>query len=305
MSPGHYARGWHITSTCGIFGAAAATGHLLGLSPDRMRHAFAVAAAQSAGLVETLGTMAKSVSVGNAARLGYMSSTLAAHGLTGPARPLSGARGYLRVYADEPLIEALTDGLGTKWEAAANTYKPYPVGVVLNPVIEAMLDMRETENLRLPAVAWIELTGHPLLRQRTDRAEAATGRETQVSAQHAVAIALLRGAAGLAEFDDAAAAETRAAGRPRIDFTDSDRHGIDAVDITVYLHDGGRITRRIDHAAGSLARPLADAALDAKLSTAATGAGFGGDLAGLTSALWRIDDAPDAACVIRMAGGGA
>jgi len=31
ISPGHYAKGWHITSTCGVFGAATAAGKLMGL----------------------------------------------------------------------------------------------------------------------------------------------------------------------------------------------------------------------------------------------------------------------------------
>src|SRR4029077_12717328 len=31
VTPSHYRRGWHITSTCGGFGAAAAAGKLLGL----------------------------------------------------------------------------------------------------------------------------------------------------------------------------------------------------------------------------------------------------------------------------------
>ena len=31
ISPGHYAKGWHITSTCGVFGAATAAGKLIGL----------------------------------------------------------------------------------------------------------------------------------------------------------------------------------------------------------------------------------------------------------------------------------
>src|SRR6185503_10031055 len=31
VSPWHYARGWHITATCGVFGSAVASGRLLGL----------------------------------------------------------------------------------------------------------------------------------------------------------------------------------------------------------------------------------------------------------------------------------
>ena len=46
VTPGHYERGWHITSTCGVFGAAAAAGKILRLNetqfiagPGHRRHA--------------------------------------------------------------------------------------------------------------------------------------------------------------------------------------------------------------------------------------------------------------------------
>jgi len=45
VSPGHYARGWHITSTCGVFGAAAASAKLLGLDASQTGHALGIAAA--------------------------------------------------------------------------------------------------------------------------------------------------------------------------------------------------------------------------------------------------------------------
>ncbi len=177
LTPWHYPRGWHITSTCGVFGAAAGVGALLGLGANRMLHALGTAAVQTSGLVEALGTMAKSVSVGNAARNGLISAALAARDFAGPEAPLSGARGWLRVHSDAPRFEALTYGLGAEWEIAKNTYKPYPVGVVLNPVLDACLTLRESEGLRLDQVPSITLTGHPLLRQRTDRPGVRTGRE--------------------------------------------------------------------------------------------------------------------------------
>ena len=40
VSPGHYARGWHITATCGVFGAAAASA-TLGLSQSQASHTWA------------------------------------------------------------------------------------------------------------------------------------------------------------------------------------------------------------------------------------------------------------------------
>ncbi len=36
VSPGHYPKGWHITSTCGVFGSAAGAAKLLGLSTDQV-----------------------------------------------------------------------------------------------------------------------------------------------------------------------------------------------------------------------------------------------------------------------------
>ncbi|UOM35007.1 MmgE/PrpD family protein [Acuticoccus sp. I52.16.1] len=300
VSPSHYARGWHITSTCGVFGAAAGVGSLLGLSPERMRHAFSAAAVQSSGLVEMLGTMAKSIGVGGAARGGMMAARLAGQGLTGPRHPLTGPRGYLGVVADPPHPEALTDGLGSRWEIARNAFKPYPTGVVLNPVLDAILALG-AEGLRLDEIAAITLTGHPLLRERTDRADVATGREGQVSAHHAIAIALLEGRAGLGEFTDAAAARTLAAGRPPISFHDDPAREIASAGIVVRLADGTELRREVTAARGSAVNPLSDAALEDKLADCARYGGYRGDVRALADALWTIDEAPDVGAIMRLA----
>jgi 2-methylcitrate dehydratase PrpD len=97
MSPYHYVHGWHITSTCGVFGAAAGVGALRGLNSTQLIHAMSIAAVQSSGLVDALGTMAKSVSVGNAAQNGFISARLAAGGFSGPVQSLTSPRGYLNV----------------------------------------------------------------------------------------------------------------------------------------------------------------------------------------------------------------
>ena len=63
ISPWHYQRGWHITSTCGVFGAAAAAAKVLGLDATHTLWALGNASAQASGLVETLGTASKSMRV--------------------------------------------------------------------------------------------------------------------------------------------------------------------------------------------------------------------------------------------------
>src|SRR5882672_1579954 len=65
--PEHYEAGWHITGTAGVFGAAAATGKLLGLDEQRMAWALGIAATQSSGLIEMFGTDCKSLHPGRAA----------------------------------------------------------------------------------------------------------------------------------------------------------------------------------------------------------------------------------------------
>src|SRR5262249_56607147 len=135
VSPGHYPKGWHITSTCGVFAAAAAAGKLLGLGVQPMVWALGTAATQSAGLCECLGWPAKSVSVGNAARNGLWSALLAEKGFAGPDEPIAGTQGFLNAMGEPPDWSALGDGLGDTWEIMHNAFKPYPARIVLHPLL--------------------------------------------------------------------------------------------------------------------------------------------------------------------------
>ena len=304
ISPYHYARGWHITSTCGVFASAFGVGALLKLKPDQFIFAAGNAAVQSAGLVEGLGYMAKSLSVGNAARLGMMSALLASADFDGPPAPLSGERGFLRVYCDKPNFSALTESLGEDWEISKNTYKPYPAGVVLNPVIDASLEIASKLSSEPNIVKSVTLKGHSLLRQRTDRPNVSTGREAQVSAQHAVSIAFQRGKAGLAEFSDAAVQETLTAGRPDITFVDDDTYDIDAVDMTVDLEGKSPIYVRIDAARGGSKNPLSDADIENKVRELSERAGFTGNVDRLIEAVWMLDTLEDGGIIARLAAAG-
>lgn len=306
MSPAHYVRGWHITSTCGVFGSAMAAGKHLGLNAQALSWALATAAVQAGGLVETLGTMAKSVSVGNAARNGLLAALLAADGFDGPPQALEGERGYLRVAVDTPDIEPLAQDLGTRWELMNNTYKPFPCGVVLNPVIEACLNISRHAQLAAKdasAIERITLVGHPLLRQRTDRPGIQTGRQSQVSAQHAVPVSLIRGRAGLNEFSDEAVQDPvlRALGT-RVQFEDDASYSVDAVEVRVQMADGTLVVEHIDAAQGSRAKPLTDADLENKLRTLCEHGRSGVDANRLIDAVWALDKADDASLPVRLAG---
>jgi 2-methylcitrate dehydratase PrpD len=265
VSPGHYARGWHITATCGVFGAAMAVGKALGLDARRLVWALGNASAQASGLVETLGFMAKSVGVGGAARAGLLAAVLAERGHDGPERPLEGLRGFFNVTSENPNFEEITEALGTRWEALGNIHKPYPCGIVLNAVIDGCLALREKGTSPPETIASITLHGHPLLRQRADRPGVSTGREAQVSAQHAVAITVLRGRPGLAAFTDAAVNDPVVLDfRKRVRLVDDPDGAVPGVRIVVEHLDGSVAEIVVEHARGTDRRPLSDRELEEK-----------------------------------------
>jgi len=292
MSPSHYSRGWHITSTCGVFGAAAASGKLLRLDAAQMVAALGIAATQAAGLCECLGTAAKSVSVGNAARNGLFAALLAAEKFDGPAEPLTGAQGYYHALAETPQLPALLDGLGESFEIADTAYKPYPCGFVLHPVLDCMLDWRRANPAAI--VEKVVVTGNPLLALRADRPEISSGRESQVSVQHAVAAALVTGRAGIDEFTDACVQNPQVlALRRKVAVVREESFATTAAAVEIATADGQ--THRLSQAAarGSRDNPMSDTDLEDKLRQAAAAVMPGHDVAALIEAIWTLDDSND------------
>jgi 2-methylcitrate dehydratase PrpD len=301
VTPHHYRRGAHITATCGIFGAAAAAGKLLGLDTVRMNWALGHAATQSAGLVESLGSMSKSIGVGNAARNGLVGALFAESGFTAAERAIEGKYGFAAVASDTVDLNKVTDGLGETWEILANAYKPYPCGVVLFPVIDACLELRKRLEVPASDIAQISVRGHPLLRERTDRPDAVDGRSAKVSLQHSVAIALLQGAAGIAQFTDAAVADPAVqALRAKVTAEDDPLIPVEAAVVEVKRADGSRVSEHVKAGRGTPGRPMSDIELDAKVSECATfGAPFV-DTPALIAAIRDIETLGDAAHIMRV-----
>jgi 2-methylcitrate dehydratase PrpD len=301
ITPWHYARGWHITSTCGVIGAAAAAARLMRLDAPRTAAALGIAANQACGVIESLGTMAKSVSVGSAPRNGLFAALLAARGFSAAPQTLEGERGFLRVFGEKPDLAAVTKNLGTDWESARNTYKPYPCGIVLHPVIDALLDLKR-HGVDPKEVQSLSIRGHPLLSQRTDRPRPASGREAQVSAQHAAAVCLAYGEAGIRQFSDACAAEPalQAFGE-RVTLVDDASMPVEAAAVELQLRDGRNLRAEVRHALGSAARPMSDAQLEAKVRSLAAHGAPGCDAGRLIEQVWAIEALDDAGAIARLA----
>jgi 2-methylcitrate dehydratase PrpD len=263
VSPGHYEKGWHITSTCGVFGAAASAGKALGLNPEQTLSALGLAATQACGLVETMGSMAKSLNGGFAARNGLLAAELAARDFEGPAQPIEGARGFVRVFGVNQDFDAIVKDLGKTWSLPDIAYKPYPCGVVLHALIDGCLELRPDAPAENVERIFVSL--HPLAIERGDRPAPRTGIESKLSAQHVAAAALVRGRAGVEEFTDAALTDPRIASlRSRVEIRSEPRLPKAAALVEIRLKDGSVLKLDVAYARGTVERPLSDAELEAK-----------------------------------------
>jgi 2-methylcitrate dehydratase PrpD len=263
--PAHYEGGWHITSTTGVFGAAAAIGKLLGLSTEQMVWAFGLAATQAAGIREMFGSMAKSFQPGRAAQNGLTAARLAAVDFTAGEHALEGPRGFAPVTASHYDLGKVTSGLGVEFALRANAYKPYACGLVVHPTIDGCSQIRERDRPDPMQIESIELKVAPLVLDLCNKRELKRALESKYSIFHAAAIGLVRGKGGLKEFTDEAVADPVLARlRDRVQVQGDDRVTEDQVNINVTMNDGTTHSLFVEQSLGNIHRPLSNEQLDEK-----------------------------------------
>ncbi|WP_428375902.1 MmgE/PrpD family protein [Lichenicoccus sp.] len=270
--PEHYAMGWHITGTTGVFGAAAAIGRLLHLDEQRMAWALGLAASQPVGLKVQFGTDTKSFHPGRAAQNGMLSALLSEVGYTASAVAIEGVDGWGQALSTRHDWSQITDGLGSRYELALNTYKPFACGIVAHPAIDAAIQLRDAHALHPADIRSVALRVNPLVLNLMGKMAPQTGLEGKFSITHATAVALVTGRAGAPAFTDAAVRDPAVvAARGRIAVATDAAIQKDQADLTVTLLDGRRLHRFIRHAVGSQDNPMTDAQLADKFDGLADG----------------------------------
>lgn len=146
----HYARGFHPTATCGVFGAAAAAARVFALPEERIDAALGIALSQSAGRLQFLidGAWTKPFQVGWASMGGLHAAVLARHGFLGPREAIEGRHGFLNGYAPSPDPERALDRLGQQFETMLTAIKPYPSCRYGHAGIDAVLSLRSEHDLQ-------------------------------------------------------------------------------------------------------------------------------------------------------------
>ena len=144
-SSSHYKKGFHPTATCGIFGASAAAGYLMGLTKEQYISAFGIALSQSAGSMQFLtdGAWTKRSHVGQAAQNGLSCAIMAAEGFKGPSKAFEGQWGYFHSYASGGDMEKAIDGLGKKFETLNLGVKPYPSCRYSHAAIDGIIELKK------------------------------------------------------------------------------------------------------------------------------------------------------------------
>jgi 2-methylcitrate dehydratase PrpD len=270
--PSHYDVGWHITGTAGVFGAAAAAGRLLRLNEQQMVWALGIAATQASGLREMFGTMCKPLHPGNAAKNGLLAALLAQKNFTSSNQGIEAKRGFAHVLATEFKPEEITERLGVTWEIALNTYKPFACGIVIHPAIDGCIQLRNEHQLKVDDIESISLKVHPLVLELTGKKTPQAGLEGKFSVYHSAAVAIIHGAAGEAEYSDAVVRDARIMSlRDKVTAVADGSVHEDQTHVSVKLKNGKTLEKFIEHAIGSLARPMSDADLEAKFRGLANG----------------------------------
>jgi 2-methylcitrate dehydratase PrpD len=300
--PDHYDRGWHITGTAGVFGAATGAGKLLGLSEQQMVWALGLAASQPVGLRESFGSMNKSFNPGRAASNGLFAAILASKNFTSSDQMIEAKRGWANTVSTKQDYREITEGLGQRYEAALNTYKPFACGIVMHPAIDAAIQLRNQCQITADQIERINLRVNPLVLELTGKKTPNEGLEGKFSIYHAVAAAFVEGAGGEKQFSDQAVRNpTIVALREKVVPLVDPTIKPEQVDMSVTLKDGRKLDRFIQHAIGSLEAPMTDADLEAKFADLAEGILTTPQIHTLIDLCLRVEQLADAAEIAKAA----
>ena len=155
----HYDRGYHPTATCGVFGAAAAAGKLLGMDADGIQNAFGIALSQAAGSMQFLadGSWTKRSHVGQAAQNGLICAVMAAEGFQGPKEAFEGKWGFLHAYAPNADGEKAAADLGSRWETLNLAVKPYPSCRYTHASMDGLIALKREHGIEADDVEAVEV----------------------------------------------------------------------------------------------------------------------------------------------------
>ena len=306
----HRMKGWHATGTCGTLGAAAGCAKLLGLNPEQTAQALGLAGTQSAGLwaFTADGSMSKRLHPGRAAQSGVYAGILAQGGFTGPKMILEAEDGGLfQAFSDHYDLEAVSRGLGEKFEILEMSIKPYPCCRTLHGPLDAVLKLREREKLRPEMIQNIRVRAYEVAINQCGYTQVpSTPVDAQFSMPYALSVALFDGEAGLAQFT-----LDRILDEKVLDLAQKINVVMDeeldklypakwSFIIEVATNDGTRYAERVDSAKGDPEAPLSRVDLERKFLNNAVSVLGMKKAKKLAETIWHLEEAENISEVVNL-----
>lgn len=274
---GFHARGFHMTAVAGVFGAAIAYALHAGLDAERMGWALGICGSMAAGLFAYLedGSPVKALHPGWAAHGAICSTILAGENFAGPRTVFEGRFGLLRSHLGDAefRVEALTEGLGERWETLAVGFKPYPCGHVIHAFLDAALRLRNREGVAhgkirslicRAAKGAIDLVLDPIEVKRRPRGEY----DAKFSLPYCLASIFVRGTCGVDDFTKNAIADPEVlALAERVSYVQDDAQDFPRFFpgvVEARLADGSVFVEEEKHQRGCAENPLTDAEVQEK-----------------------------------------
>ena len=265
LAPNHADVGWHVSGTHPTIGAAAAIGRLMRLSEQQMIWALGLAASQPVGFRDSFGSMNKSFNPGRAAENGFFAALLAQNNFTSSNQMIESRIGWANSMSTKQDYQEMLGDLGSRFEIAKDTYKPYACGIVIHPAIDGAIQLRNEYHLQPDQIKSIHIKANPYQLELCGKKTPQTGLEGKFSVYHSVAIALIDGRAGEKQYsDDAVRNPQTIALREKITVEIDNRLHKKSGEVTITLNDGRVLNKVIESAVGGLENPMTNEQLDEK-----------------------------------------
>ena len=276
----HYDKGWHPTATLGVFGAAAASAHLLGLSKAQIKTALGIAASFASGLKANFGTMVKPLHVGQCARNGLLAALMSQAGYDANPAALEHKQGFFNAFNGPGNFDAarIFENWGAPLEVLSPTMglKQFPCCGSAIPAVAMALQLRNEESFEIDDIMKVEILPHRRRLPHTNNPDPQTPLAAKFSVQYAVCLTLMNGAPRLKDFEGSAHFDpdvrrlmARTIAREHPDMPDDSPEQFGA-EVILTLKSGDKLSRRINSLIGRGAdNPMSEQELWEKFSDCA------------------------------------